>query len=222
MNIKLIGFDLDDTIWHNGPILKRAEYELYRWIELNHPLIAEQCSPEGLTELRKASINPNMATSLQLTTSRTQALTTAAINCGYDATTAGQFAARAMSYFLFWRSETPIEDDVLNALKQLAKRFTLVAISNGNTDLSHTPLTGIFSQHLVAEKTGFAKPDPGMLKMAEKEYGLEANQCLYVGDSLKYDQGAAEAAQWDFCWVSQEINSDIKSVADLPNWLNRS
>jgi len=222
MTKKLIGFDLDDTIWHNAPILRRAEDELYRWIQLTHPHIAKHHTNEDLTTLRKAAVETDKPMAMQLTSSRHKALTNAALNSGYDGTKAELFASRAMAYFLFWRSETPIEDSVLAALSLLAQKYTLVAISNGNTDLSHTPLANIFAQHLVAEKVGFAKPDAGMLKKVEAHYGLSPSQCLYVGDSLKYDRGAAVAANWEFCWVSQEANSDIKSVADLPKWLNRA
>ena len=51
MSIKLITFDLDDTLWDTAPVIASAEVVLRDWLEANAPLLGgvpvEQRLAEG-------------------------------------------------------------------------------------------------------------------------------------------------------------------------------
>ena len=50
--IKVLSFDLDDTLWPCYPTIKRAEKKLYQWLSENQPVITHQYSAEQLREKR--------------------------------------------------------------------------------------------------------------------------------------------------------------------------
>ena len=58
--IKLITFDLDDTLWEITSVITKAEQAVYRWLEQHKPHITERYSPQQLFEakLKHAERNP--------------------------------------------------------------------------------------------------------------------------------------------------------------------
>ncbi len=221
MTIRLLGFDLDDTLWVSKPVLVRAEKELQRWISLIHPSIAQHCSIEQFLALRAELNDASKLRAEQITSLRMQSLMKAAEISGYSRDDALVFTARAMEMFLFWRSEFSVTSDVINALKTLSEDYHLVAISNGNANLKNTALAAFFTMHLTAESFGCAKPKPDMLNHAANAFGAKADECVYIGDSEIYDRPAADAAGWVFCKIANSSDADIRSISELSRWLVR-
>jgi putative hydrolase of the HAD superfamily len=56
---------------------------------------------------------------------------------------------------------------------------------------------------VTSEGSGFAKPDPRILKVALDALGLSPAQALYVGDDVATDGGAAAGAGVAFCWMDR-------------------
>ena len=54
MSIECVTFDLDDTLWHIGPVIARAEKHFYDWLREHCPRIAEAEEPESLVADRRA------------------------------------------------------------------------------------------------------------------------------------------------------------------------
>jgi FMN phosphatase YigB (HAD superfamily) len=52
-NIRTLTFDLDDTLWDNGPVLEAAEQALYRWLDEHYPRITARYTPASLRTLRQ-------------------------------------------------------------------------------------------------------------------------------------------------------------------------
>ena len=65
------------------------------------------------------------------------------------------------------------------------------------------------------------KPSPYMLEFLMRTYGLRAEDCLMVGDSIASDQGAAEAAGIGFMSVDEYFPA-MEKKADVPRLLERS
>ena len=51
--IRLVAFDLDDTLWPCMPVIESAEAALYDWLQQYYPRITDHHSPADLVELRK-------------------------------------------------------------------------------------------------------------------------------------------------------------------------
>jgi putative hydrolase of the HAD superfamily len=80
----------------------------------------------------------------------------------------------------------------------------------------------VIDSHVV----GVSKPDPRIFRMGADRFGLEPEQCLYVGDLYAIDVLGARAAGLQpllldpFGRLAQWDDVDrIASVAELPEWL---
>jgi len=82
-----------------------------------------------------------------------------------------------------WQQLKPF-DDVLPAMKRLAERYKLVALSNGEqTFLDHLVRNRIgwdFDAVISVEAVGAFKPHPGVYRKGAALLGLEVGQCLMV------------------------------------------
>jgi putative hydrolase of the HAD superfamily len=52
-HIRAITLDLDDTLWEITPVIRRAEAELWAWLEANYPEITDRFAPESASGLRQ-------------------------------------------------------------------------------------------------------------------------------------------------------------------------
>ena len=82
-----------------------------------------------------------------------------------------------------WQELSPFPD-VLPALKRLAKKYKLVALSNGEQKyLEHLAAKRIgweFDALISVESVGAFKPHPGVYRKGAALIGLEVGQCLMV------------------------------------------
>ncbi len=50
--IRAITLDLDATLWEIGPVIRRAEAELWQWLALNYPRITQRVTPDELSGIK--------------------------------------------------------------------------------------------------------------------------------------------------------------------------
>jgi HAD superfamily hydrolase (TIGR01549 family) len=98
----------------------------------------------------------------------------------------------------------------VEATRVLAARFKLVGISNGRREvqeerLRRVGLGGAFAFVLGPEDCGFAKPHPGLFRLAlERAGNVDPARVMVVGDGLETDiQGAADYGLAS-CWLNPE------------------
>jgi putative hydrolase of the HAD superfamily len=80
-------------------------------------------------------------------------------------------------------------------LEELRRRgFKIGVISNCTSDVPPAwpppPLAGLVDAAVFSSRVGLTKPDPAIYAIALERLGVEAAECLYVGD------GAGGRAQW--------------------------
>lgn len=140
-NLKVITFDLDDSLWDIAPVITRAEARLHAWFAVHYPRIAERFGPHDLQILRRQAglVHPQLAH--DLTALRKLSLRAAFEQAGYG--TDGVEDAFAV----FWaaRNDVMLHADVVPALEALASRYTLGTISNGNADVGRAGLGRFFA-----------------------------------------------------------------------------
>lgn len=115
--------------------------------------------------------------------------------------------------------------DATPFLEHLVGRYTIALVSNGIASVQHEKLarTGIrqyFDLVVVSEEVGYRKPDPRLLRYALDLAGCDADQAVFIGDSLTSDGACARDAQVDFCWVNRRHQPDtgmpkLAEVSDL-------
>lgn len=107
------------------------------------------------------------------------------------------------------------------ALWWLARRATLVAVTNGFDDVQrdrivHAGLADAFDAVLTSESMGVAKPDPQVVDLALAAVGrqdVDRADVAIVGDNLASDIAAGEAAGIRTVWVAPD---DAAVPADGP------
>jgi putative hydrolase of the HAD superfamily len=103
--------------------------------------------------------------------------------------------------------------EVRPALARLGQSFTLIALTNGNANLSKIGLREMFDAVISAASTGAAKPDREIFAAAVRAGGATAAETLHVGDHPEHDVHGARQAGLKAIWVNRKGE---KWPADLP------
>jgi HAD superfamily hydrolase (TIGR01549 family) len=67
---------------------------------------------------------------------------------------------------------------------------------------------------VISEDTGFMKPDPRIFDHATRLAGVEADQILYVGDSLRSDVQGGQQAGWNVAWLVHNPEPENADLAE--------
>ena len=197
--IKALTFDLDDTLWDIWPVVERAEELLHRWLAARYPRIVERFTPLELRNVSEDIIAARPAIAHDRTLLRKEALGRAARCAGYvDFDVEGAFAV----FFIARNAVEPFAE-VRPALEQLARRYALASLSNGNADLRLIGLDDLFTFSLNAIDVGAAKPDLLMFEEARRRLAAPPEQIVHVGDDPEHDVRGAAQAGFRTVWVNR-------------------
>jgi len=228
--IKCVTFDLDDTLWSVMPVVIKANQVLWEWLKRETPAYADRFVPEDLLEgsaLRQSLLErfPEIAHSMSET--RLKMLEEGMESVGYSVHEAKALAAAAFDQFLHHRHAVTPYDDVVPMLSALkAQELTVGALSNGNADISKTPLAEWFDFQFNADSVGTAKPHPLMFEKALAHAGVDAHEVVHIGDHPINDVQAAnamgmhtifvnpEGLQWD---IPVEADWQAHSISEIPS-----
>ncbi len=94
-----------------------------------------------------------------------------------------------MINFAKWRSRIDVPQQTHDTLKQLAKEWPLVAITNGNAQPELCGLGEYFEFVLRAGPHGRSKPFSDMYFLAAEKLNVPIGEILHVGDDLTTDVG---------------------------------
>ena len=199
--IRLIAFDLDDTLWPCMPVIEAAEQQLYDWLGQYYPRITDNHSPESMVEERKTFTQRDPLFGIDLSLMRREFLRYIADRHGYHGPTV---SAEGFEVFFNARQQVTFYDDVDDALDWLAERYQLGAISNGNASVQHVGLGEFFKHSPSASDVQTAKPDPKIFSHFVQQSGYQADEILYVGDHPLNDVVAPLAAGYQAVWLNRE------------------
>jgi putative hydrolase of the HAD superfamily len=198
-DVRLLTFDLDDTLWPCFPTIQAAEQEVHDWFRRSAPLLAEKYDIDSLREHRMqvAQENPHMAHDLSAI--RMSSYRELARRHGLPE----DLAREANAIFRRARNRVMPYAEVTEVLTRLRDFYVLVAVSNGNAQIEKTPLAGCFHYAFMAEEVGAAKPAPALFRAASGAAGIPLNQAAHVGDDPKRDVEAARHAGLRGIWVNR-------------------
>lgn len=199
MELAAISLDLDDTLWPIQPVIDRADQRLHDWLVQNCPRAAAAWPIAEMRALRERVASENPTIAHDFSAQRRMSLLCALQPHGYDET----HVENAFAAFSRARNEVDCFADVVPGLERLAKRYTLISLSNGNADLQHIGLARYFSFSVSAREFGMAKPAPQIFLAACARLGLSPTQVLHVGDDPHLDVVAARAAGLRSAWINR-------------------
>lgn len=229
MNIELITFDLDDTLWDVTPVLQDAETVLRNWLALHAPRLGG-VPVEHLWQIRNGLLANEPMLKHRLSELRRRVLFHALQGAGYAQHEAQALAETAFQVFLNARHQVELFAEVHPTLEILAERFQLGVITNGNADVRRLGLSEYFQFALCAEELGVGKPDPQPFREALRRAGVTAAQAVHIGDHPNDDIAGAQAAGLRAIWFNpQGLNwttdtapdAQIASLAELPALLRQ-
>ena len=224
MTIKLITFDLDDTLWDVTPVMQDAEAALRNWLAMHAPRLGG-VPVEHLWSIRAQLLQAEPALKHRLSELRRRILFHALEGAGYSRGEAVALAEGGFQVFLAARHQVALFAEVHPTLEILANRFQLGVITNGNADVRRLGLADYFQFALCAEELGVGKPDPKPFLEALVRAGVAAEHAVHIGDHPSDDIAGAQAAGLRAIWFNPQgkpweggnaADAEIASLAELP------
>nr|WP_283777877.1 HAD-IA family hydrolase [Sansalvadorimonas sp. 2012CJ34-2] len=223
----MITFDLDDTLWDNGPVIRRAVQEGYEWLFNRCPELLQHHDAASLDAMKNRLREEDPELAHRVSEVRVTGMQRALEGVGYTHQEAREIAEQAFGVFHHWRHQVDLFEGVEEMLKILSSHFSLAVITNGNADVNQLGLGQYFQFTVSAEDLNRSKPDPKVFLKALSLAGVSSKDVIHVGDNLITDvQGAAEVGMktiW-FNPKNQEcetapIQPDvvINSLSELPD-----
>ncbi|SEA83938.1 HAD-IA family hydrolase [Alkalimonas amylolytica] len=198
--IQVLSFDLDDTLYDNAPVLRAAEQAMLQSLqqqlkpELQRPL-------DYWSQLRWQLGQQQPDIRHDIGRWRLLGIEAGLIQLGLADCEAGEIAD--LAYHAFWqaRSRIQIQPEVRQLLEQLAGRYQLIAITNGNACIQRMGLGDLFEFSLQAGPDGRMKPFPDLFLAAAKRLQLSPQRILHIGDSHRADVMGALNAGCQAAWL---------------------
>ena len=190
--ISALTFDLDDTLYDNRPVILRTEREALTFVQNYHPAL-RSFQNEDLQRLRQAVREAEPEIYHDVTRWRFRSIEQAMLDAGLSAEEASAGAHAAMINFAKWRSRIDVPQQTHDTLKQLAKKWPLVAITNGNAQPELFGLGHYFEFVLRAGPHGRSKPFSDMYFLAAEKLNVPIGEILHVGDDLTTDVGGGNS-----------------------------
>lgn len=207
--VKVISFDLDDTLWDNTGVIEKCEKETYDFLCKKHPPFAEHYSQESLLRISEQLIIEGEPHFDNMTTLRKAVLKHALIETAGDLNLVNQ----AFAVFYYWRNQVVIPDITYKLLENLSKNYSLYAVSNGNSNLYWLGLMQYFEKHYIAGVDGRAKPSAEMLHRICEQKNIQPEELLHVGDNHETDIQSSINAK------CQHLEVHIRNIEALYEWV---
>ncbi len=204
MTIKLLTFDLDDTLWPCMITILQTEERLHQWFSNHHPEITNQYSIKQLRQKRFQLAQKHQHIAHDLTALRKKSFAQLSQEMCYSPEQEQKFIQEAFNFYFNERNRVNLYDDVIPTLEKLSKNYRLGAVSNGNADIYKIGLGHLFDFSWSAADAGQQKPHPIVFNSLLDMQKLTSDELIHIGDDPITDiQGAQQ--------------SGIKAI-----WLNRS
>ncbi len=181
--VKVLSFDLDDTLWDNSGVIEKCEQELYNFLCKKHPPFGEHYSKEAMHRVSEQFLAQDVPHFDNMTTLRKAVIEHMLLETAGDLNLVNQ----AFGVFYYWRNQIQIPEFTYQLLDKLKKQYSLFAVSNGNSNLYWLGLMGYFEKHYIAGVDGRAKPSADMLHKICDLKNIEPQELLHIGDNHDTD-----------------------------------
>lgn len=204
--------DLDDTLWPVAPVIERAEAQLHAWLQVHAPCTASRFPIDVMRRWRMEIGQAEPALVHDLTALRRLSIERALVHCGEDPVLAGP----AFDVFMAERHRVDFYEDALPALERLARRYPILALSNGNAEVDRMGLGGLFVGRLGAREAGVGKPDVRIFHAGCRLLARAPAEVLHIGDDWHLDVQGARDAGLHSAWVHRGALRPATARVDAP------
>lgn len=218
--IKLILFDLDDTLFDFSACW---EWAMKAAISA-HPLTCDLDPDEFYRSLKHHSdaLWP-LILEKKVTFTEYRQLRLIKASADFGLQVKAEMAETFQKLFLSKSMETIMPSpDVVSLLSQLADRYQLGIVTNGPADMAFEKIARLGFTHLflsntvfVSEIVGYHKPDRRIFQCALQQFGLRAEETIFVGDTWIADVVGAIDAGMKAVWYNPRKNESATNHAPL-------
>jgi len=220
--IKAISFDLDDTLYNNRPVMLAIEKKMVNYFTERFATLLPNFKPEAKQifnwrfwapyRQQAIKIQPELTHDVVKIRYETYRLGLLAFNL--SAEESEKEAKAGLDYFISLRSDFTVPKASHELLAGLAKKFPLVAISNGNVDTKTLGIDHYFQHiyhagfqpidsHNKSEYLLRQKPAVDMFTLVCAQLAIPSEQLLHVGDCGFADIHGALNAGCQTAWLPQ-------------------
>ncbi len=226
MSIRLLTFDLDDTLWDLRPVLLRADQLAFDWLLAQAPALGEHFSCESFRQARLhlAQQRPQLAHRVSELRRVAQAL--ALQQAGYSIAEAERLSAQAFEVFIAARHDVKFFDSAHDVLQRLRGEYLLAAVTNGNASPSRLGLDDVFAFTVSSEDLPHPKPHGAPFEAALTRARCTAAQAIHIGDHIDHDIRGAKAIGMRTIWINRAgsvwpgedlPDAEVRHLAQLPD-----
>lgn len=213
--LKLITFDLDNTLWDVESIILGAEEQMISWLQSNTPDAMQVYNRDTLPVLREKVVAEFPDKRHDLSFMRTEVLYKVMRTTGYESKQARALAKQAFEVFFAGRNNVKFFPGALELLERLQTRYVLYALTNGNADIRRTGLDSYLAGAISSADVGASKPDAAMFQRALRTVDSQPHEAVHVGDHLVDDVEGAHNAGMHTVWLNLS-GSDTYSAKHPP------
>jgi HAD superfamily hydrolase (TIGR01549 family) len=216
--IKAMSFDLDDTLYDNYPVIRRAEAWMHMHLRCQYPHITH-LDHNAWLQLKRHVIHQQPSLIHDVSALRIACLTTLFLRHGYSEIEANAVALAIFAQVLAVRSDFQVPAQTFTVLSQLANNIPLIAVTNGNVDTDKIGLTPFFTAVIKPGRGLRMKPYPDLFSLAAKTLAIPPQHILHVGDHLKSDVAGAISNGFMSAWFNDQQQSLMTSnkASHLPD-----
>jgi HAD superfamily hydrolase (TIGR01549 family) len=212
MAIKLLTFDLDDTLWPCMATIVQTEKRLHHWFSEHHPDVTERYSIAQLREKRIQLAEQHRHIAHDLTAIRKKSFSELSREIGYSSEQEEQFILDAFEFYIAERNKVNLYEDVLPTLGILKKKYRLGAVTNGNADIYRIGLGHLFEFSWSAADAGQQKPHPSVFNRLLAREKLHSEELIHIGDDPITDIQGAQHSNIRAIWLNREEKSWPESL----------
>ena len=225
--IKVLSFDLDDTLWPCLPTIEYAEEVLYQWLSDQMPCITQQYTKQQLREKRLLLLKQRSELAHDLTQLRMLSFEQLALEFKMTSS----WIQPAFEIFHDARQQVTLFDDVPPVLDKLSADYQLVSVTNGNASTVKTGVDHWFDFALNSASVGKQKSEPDIYLQVQKLTQVKVQQMVHIGDHPLQDVSGAKSAGVHAIWLNRQQqdwpleackpDAIIVSLHELPDAINQ-
>lgn len=216
--IKLITFDLDDTLWDNMPIITRAEIDTRKYIEERVGKI-EWGDLNDFLNLREELIKEDPSIAWDISKLRKE-IFRKKLAYVKPQSLRDKIVEEAFTIFINKRHEIQLFDGVENALSELSNKYILGVLTNGNADVYRFDFGKYFEFSISSLEAKNSKPNRAHFdKALEEVENIAFDEIIHIGDHQINDILFASKLGIESLWFNKN-NVDWEQEFEKPYEFN--
>ena len=212
--IKLITFDLDDTLWDNMPIITRAEIDTRKYIEERVGKI-EWGDLNDFLNLREELIKEDPSIAWDISKLRKE-IFRKKLAYVKPQSLRDKIVEEAFTIFINKRHEIQLFDGVENALSELSNKYILGVLTNGIADVYRFDFGKYFKFSISSLEAKNSKPNRAHFdKALEEVENIAFDEIIHIGDHQINDILFASKLGIESLWFNKN-NVDWEQEFEKP------